>query len=94
MRVASRSFLVTWSPPSDLNAPEVNYTLQLTQPSSAMNITGVTVQMYLFEELQPSTNYSVVIFAVSDKGPGPASETIAVTTSEDCKCDARVILCQ
>ena len=88
MRVTSRSFLVTWSPPSDLNAPEVTYTLQLklNRPSSSpVNIPGVTVQMYLFEELQPSTSYSVVIFAVSDKGPGPASETVPVTTSEDCE---------
>ena len=75
-----------WSPPSDLNAPQVNYTLQLTRPSSPpMNVSGVTEQMYLFEELQPFANYSVVIFAVSDKGPGPASQTVSVTTSEDCK---------
>ena len=86
VNVTSRSFLVTWSPPSDLNAPEVTYTLQLTRPSSPpLNVPGVTVLMYEFDGLRPSASYSVVVFAVSDKGSGPASLTVSVTTSEDRK---------
>lgn len=89
MNVMARSFVVTWSPPSDINAPEINYTIQLTGPNSdMMNFTqsGMPPEMRLLDRLMPFTNYSVVVFAVSERGPGPSSETQTVMTLEDSKC--------
>ena len=89
MDVTSQSFRISWSPPSDLNAPDVNYTLLLiTEAPRAMNtITGIVNETYLFEALRPFTNYTVVIFAVSEKGPGLGSDPIRVMTpEEDSKC--------
>ena len=84
VNIMARSFLVTWSPPNAINAPEINYTIQLTGPNSVVtNITGIGVEMRPLEGLMPFTNYSVVVFAVSEKGPGPTSETQTVRTLED-----------
>ena len=84
MSIMAGSFLVTWSPPNAINAPEINYTVQLTGPNSVVtDITGIGVEIRLLEGLMPFTNYSVVVFAVSEKGPGPTSETQTVRTLED-----------
>ena len=87
MTVTARSFVVTWSPPSDLNAPEINYTLRLTGPNSnVMDFPGIRAEMSLLEGRMPFTSYTVVVFAVSEKGPGPSSETLTVMTLEDSEC--------
>ena len=87
MTITARSFVVTWSPPSDLNAPEINYTLQLTGPNSnVMDFPGIRAEMRLLEDLMPFTNYTVVVIAVSEKGPGPGSKTLTVMTLEDSEC--------
>ena len=79
--------MVTWLPPSDLNAPDINYTLQLTGPSSIVTIfDGIVPEILLLEVLDPFTQYEVVVFAVSEKGPGPSSQLLMVMTSQDSKC--------
>ena len=86
MNVTARSFIVIWSPPTDINAPEINYTLRLTGPSS--NVTefpGIQAEMRLVDDLMPFTDYMVVVFAVSEKGAGNDSDTRMVMTSEDGK---------
>ena len=87
MDIMSQSFRVSWSSPSELNAPDINYTLQLTitgpPPVGSMNMTGITDETYLFEGLTPFTTYTVVVFAVSEKGPGPGSDPTTVMTAED-----------
>ena len=82
MDVTSQSFRICWLPPSDLNAPDVNYTLLLITeaPRAVDTITGIVDETYLFEALRPFTNYTVVTFAVSEKGPGLGSDPIRVMT--------------
>lgn len=83
----ARSFVVTWSPPNDINAPEINYAVQLTGPNSnVVDFTGIQAEMRLLNGLVPFSNYTVVVFAVSEKGPGPGSETRTVMTLEDGEC--------
>ena len=84
--VTPSSFNVTWSPPSDINSPGVSYTLRLTSLSSpSRNVTGITEEMFTLEELMPFTNYTVVVVAVSERGPGLDSDSVSVTTDEDGK---------
>ena len=84
MNITARSFRVVWSPPNDLNAPAINYTLQLTGPSSNMTeFSGILAEMHLLKDLMPFTEYTVVVFAVSERGSGPESDTLMVMTSED-----------
>lgn len=87
VNIMARSFVVMWSPPNEINAPEINYTVRLIRPNSnVMDFTGIRDEMRLLDDLMPFTNYSVVVFAVSEKGPGPTSETQIVMTLEDSKC--------
>lgn len=87
VNIMARSFVVMWSPPNEINAPEINYTVRLIRPNSnVMDFTGIRDEMRLLDDLMPFTNYSVVVFAVSEKGPGPTSETRTVMTLEDSKC--------
>ena len=51
-----------------------------------MDFLGIQPEMRLLEGRMPFTNYTVVVFAVSEKGPGPSSETLTVTTLEDSEC--------
>ena len=85
MNITSRSFVARWSPPGDLNAPEINYTLQLSGPSLPTNFTGILTELLLLEGLMPFWRYEVVVFAVSEKGPGAGSQQLTVTTLEDGK---------
>ena len=93
MNVTARSFVITWSPPSELNAPEINYTVQLMGPNSNVaEFRGIQAEMYLLENLMPFTNYTVVVIAVSEKGPGPSSEMLTVETLEDSECTCVLML--
>ena len=93
INITARSFVITWSPPSEQNAPEINYTVQLIGPNSNMaEFRGIQAEIYLLEGLMPFANYTVVVFAVSEKGPGPGSEMLTTETLEDSECTCVFIL--
>ena len=83
--LSARSLVVSWSPPSDFNAPEITYFVQLTSVSLSMNVSDIAIETRTFMDLLPFTEYTVVVFAVSDKGAGPGSEPATVTTDQDRK---------
>ena len=87
---SSTSILVEWGevPAADQNGIITSYTIthqSLTQyhndsvtvnyPERQANLTG----------LKKFVNYSITVFASTDIGPGPASNSIFVTTGEDSK---------
>ena len=48
-----------------------------------MNLTEINITMTLVEDLLPFSTYSVIVFAVSERGTGPASEAQTTITAED-----------
>lgn len=85
--LTSTSFTVTWLPPASPNGIIDNYTLQYTDTTTGMMVVemGITTESQVLEGLSPARRYRVVVSALTDKGPGPESEPLVVTTLEDGK---------
>ena len=79
---------MTWLPPANPNGIIDNYTLRYTNTTTGMmvdEIMGITTESQVLEGLSPFRGYRVVVSALTDKGPGPESEPLVVTTLEDGK---------
>ena len=85
--LTSTSFTVTWLPPANPNGIIDNYTLQYTDTTMGMVVVeiGITTESQVLEGLSPARGYRVVVSALTDKGPGPESVPLVVTTLEDGK---------
>ena len=85
--LTSTSFTVTWLPPASPNGIIDNYTLQYTDITAGRMFikTGITTESQVLEGLSPARDYQVVVSALTDKGPGPESVPLDVTTLEDGK---------
>ena len=83
----STSFTVTWLPPANPNGIVDNYTLEYTDITARMTTTetGITTERQALVGLRPFWLYRVVVYALTDKGPGPGSVPLDVTTLEDGK---------
>ena len=83
----STSFTVTWLPPANPNGIIDNYTLQYTDNTTGMMTIemGIMTESQVLESLSPFRRYQVVVSALTDKGPGPQSVPLDVTTLEDGK---------
>ncbi|XP_046841110.1 fibronectin type III domain-containing protein-like [Xenia sp. Carnegie-2017] len=67
---------VQWKPPIEANGIIVGYQLRI----NSSNFTGSRVLEYLFDKLQPKTEYVVFITAATNAGSGEAVSTSARTT--------------
>ena len=83
----STSFTVTWLPPANPNGIIDNYTLEYTDNTMGMTTTetGITTERQALVDLRPFRLYQVTVYALTDKGPGPGSVPLDVTTLEDGK---------
>ena len=86
--ISATSIEVSWSLPAEPNGNIDSYILMYTE--QAMNITIVITEImelsYNLTQLLEYERYTIVIAAMTDKGPGPYSETLDVLTEEHCKC--------
>ena len=91
--ISSTAIFVSWEEPSTFNGVPDDYIISYTR-----NETGVTVN-----ETSPVTNvtiimlekyeqYTIVVFATSDKGAGDPSEPLMILTDEDGEPACRVLL--
>lgn len=78
IETASDSFVLSWSPPSDLNAPSVHYEVYYSDNSLIVNTTLTTLNV---TGLLPFTNYSLYIGACNIAGC-TLSEVVSTLTDE------------
>ncbi len=74
-----------WSPPDDPNGIVENYTVMympLSSPDVASEVSGITGLSQTLSDLDPFTRYTVVVYALTDKGVGEGSEPLEVLTEE------------
>ena len=85
--LTSTAIQVTWLSPDDPNGIVDNYTLMLTfeADGTSENITDISITTYNVTGLLAYQQYTVVVYALTDKGPGSGSAPLNVLTDEDCK---------
>ena len=81
------SITITWLPPDPTNGMIESYGIEVTPVDNShiippMNVAPMDELMYNISGLMEYVNYSIVIFARTDKGRGPGSEAIIVQTLE------------
>ena len=84
--LSSTAIEVTWLLPEDPNGVIENYELVYTELATASMITiqNIPGTSYNLTGLKPYQQYSIMVFALTDKGRGEGSQLL-VLTDEDCK---------
>ena len=87
VNLTSTAIQVTWMPPADPNGIVESYILMLTFEANGTsnNVTNILVTTYNVTGLMPYQEYTVVVYAMTDKGPGSGSVPLNVLTDEDSK---------
>ena len=87
VNLTSTAIQVTWLPPADPNGIIDNYTLMLTfeADGTSENITDISITTHNVTGLLPYQEYTIVVYALTDKGPGSGSIPLNVLTDEDSK---------
>ena len=87
VNLTSTAIQVTWMPPADPNGIVESYILMLTFEANGTsnNVTNILVTIYNVTGLMPYQEYTVVVYALTDKGPGSGSVPLNVLTDEDSK---------
>ena len=77
-----QSLKFDWEPPisMDRNGHIIGYECYISDQNGWNDVKTVNLTETAFEELQPSTNYTVQIAAMTSAGTGPYSEPIIVRT--------------
>lgn len=76
--------MITWTIPSILNAPSINYNVELTDPTQTQAVfMGVTNTETTLNNLQPYTEYIVRVQACSIVGCGAFSQSSSEFTLEE-----------
>ena len=84
------SILVSWQPPAPANGEIESYSVQVTEIDGGqlfnelMNLSADTRE-YNITGLMEYVNYSIVVFAFTDKGKGEGSQPLEVQTLEHCE---------
>ena len=85
--VTRGSITITWLPPDPTNGMIESYSIEVTPIDNSHMIPLITVLpmdelVYNISGLMEYINYSIIVFASTDKGQGPRSEAIEVQTLE------------
>ena len=85
--VTRGSITITWLPPDPTNGVIESYSIEVTPIDNSHMIPLITVLpmdelVYNISGLMEYINYSIIVFASTDKGQGPRSEAIEVQTLE------------
>ena len=87
--LSSSSVRLTWQPPAQPNGDILSYSVDYSGPaefggaSEIRPISDISNTMVDILGLVPYTEYSVVVFAFTDKGRGSASDQLTVLTDQD-----------
>ena len=87
VNLTSTAIEVTWMPPDDPNGIVESYILMLTFEANGTsnNITDISATTFNVTGLQPYQVYTVVVYALTDRGAGSGSVPLNVLTDEDSK---------
>ena len=85
--VTRGSITITWLPPDPTNGIIESYTIEVTPVDDSHTIPTINerpadVFEYNITGLMEYVNYSIVVFAFTDKGRGMGSEAIEIQTLE------------
>ncbi len=82
----SGSLMVSWEPPTYLNAPNVSYVVLYRVNTSTTHMTVTTGNLtrgVLITSLIPATNYTIQVQACSRDGCGELSDNVSALTREE-----------
>ena len=87
VNLTSSAIQVTWLPPDDPNGIVDSYTLMLMYEANGTseNITDILITTHNVTGLLPYQEYTIVVYALTDKGAGSGSIPLNVLTDEDSK---------
>ena len=87
VNLTSTAIEVTWMPPNDPNGIVESYILMLTFEANGTsnNITDISATTLNVTGLLPYQEYTVVVYALTDRGAGSGSIPLNVLTDEDSK---------
>ena len=82
--VSSRSITVDWNeiPCIQRNGRNIRYEVEFG-PSGGVTTSMIFGRSFTANGLTPFTNYTFQVHGVNDEGPGPYSDLITITTSEE-----------
>ena len=87
VNLTSTAIEVTWLPPDDPNGIVESYILMLTFEANGTsnNITNISAATFNVTGLLPYQVYTVVVYALTNRGAGSGSVPLNVLTDEDSK---------
>ena len=85
--LTATSIRVSWSTPAEPNGIIDNYTIEYTDLSTneMLSIDSITSTFVNITGLMEYQQYTIVVYAYTDKGRGNGSDPLVVLTAEHCK---------
>lgn len=86
--ITHTTITITWTPPIPPNGEIESYSIEYSsEVEGTLNVTGIppSIFQYQLTGLMEYVNYTIVVYAHTDKGRGDGSDPITVETNEHCK---------